>query len=190
LKSFQSTETEGSFGFFVVGENHIAFDDLVMKKIEGPRVLSGQLEEKTVEETYISPNRSERRERTYNEPEEKEEHRRETSEPQGKTGKVIIDIQAEYVSVKEVVFKLDGKVITRISGDNLKSKSTKGLFNFRKIYTGRTVKDISPGKHTLSGYVVGKKQTGGASTTFHIAPGETKRFSFVSEKDKDKIIAK
>lgn len=190
LKSFRSTKTEGAIGFFVVGENHVAFDDLVIKKIEGPRVLSGQPEEKTEEEKYTPPKRSERSERKYNEREEKKEERRETPEPKGKSGKIIIDIQAEYVSVNEVVFKLDGDVLSRVSGENLKSEATKGLFNFRKVFSGRTQKDIAPGKHTLSGYVVGKKQTGGASVTFHIAPGETKRFSFVSEKDKDKIIAK
>lgn len=188
IQSFQSNDCHGRIGFYLIGENHVVLDDLLINNISGPKILSAKAEESLPQTEIKSTAKS-----TVPVSKETEPKHKVTAEPSdhsGKTGQIIIDIKAEYVSVNEVIFKLDGEMIARVSGDNLQRQATKGLFNFRTIFSGRTQKDITPGRHTLSGYVVRKKQTGGASTTFDIAPGKTKQFSFVSEKDKDEIVAK
>jgi hypothetical protein len=183
IQSFQSQGCFGNIGLYLVGENHVVFNNLVITNISGPKILSAKVE--TPPADTSRPPVTVRHEEPAHIPEP-----RPAIGSDRKPGIIVVDIQAEYVTVGEVEIQIGGKVVSRISGDNLNNQATRGVLNFRRMYTGRIQLEVSPGRHTLSAYIAGRRQTNGASATFNIASGETKRISFVSKDFKDIIIVK
>lgn len=183
IQSFRSQGGYGNIGLYLMGENHVVFDNLVIRNISGPKILSAKIETPPADTSRPPVTARHEEPAPVTEP-------RPAAKPDQRPGTIVVDIQAEYVTVGDVVIQIGGKVVARISGDNLNSQATRGVLNFRRVYTGRIQLEVSPGRHTLTAHIAGRRQTSGASATFTIASGETKRISFVSKDFKDIIIVK
>lgn len=184
LKSLRTLKTDGSFGLVTGGENHAGFDDLVVQKISGPRVLKPVKEEKPEVPVAPSNKKAEKTVELSSAPQSP------TPAPQAQLCYVDVFITAKLPDIVAVVISIDGKETTRIGAAdlNVDKPPKENLFHWSGTYTAHRSFKVKPGSHEVGAYVVRKdKKTEGATCSVKAGVDQKATVKFESRRSGDSI---
>ncbi|MCD4654918.1 HEAT repeat domain-containing protein [bacterium] len=188
LKSLQSTKTDGSFGFYIVGENHVVFDDLIVKSITGPpSIFRTKKDKRNTKSGSNGEYKNSRRDENYL-------WSKNTKKPSNSqslsTGELEVEIYVMQRKFNEFIMEVDGKEMLRIPKGKFTIIKKPSVFSTGVYVATHSIK-LTSDTHNISCYVVcWESKSKGARCQINIEPRRTKKVYYLSKKGIESLTLK
>lgn len=165
IGSFQSLDTTGQFGMYIIGENHLVFDNLKVQMIMGSKTIRTELENRQKPTPKPEPTRMPKQTQAKTEPKVLE-----SIKPKEEMGDLSVHVTVKQSDLEIVILELDGNELARLRPGDMEKIKEGGIFKAATYEAYRTFK-IKSGSHRLRCYV--RKEdtaTRGADASFTLNP--------------------